>query len=179
MGATLSKQLLWLHMNKLKLHVEIISWITGISRLCMGLTWSNLKPICIICTVYEQPAIDGQSVAAVRNKKVFFEVQSFCLQHTYNSDWTVFYCHNTFSSLHAVADLGFWKGGVSCVHLWSLYLVKCNKVCKVLQLGESGSRRIFDFRLSEIVSGAVLGWNSKSWTTASKRRKKFPFQLTV
>ena len=30
------------------------------------LKWSQLA--CIICTVYEQPAIDGRSIAAVTNK---------------------------------------------------------------------------------------------------------------
>ena len=29
----------------------------------------DLNPACIICTVCEQPAVDGQSVAVVTNKK--------------------------------------------------------------------------------------------------------------
>ena len=29
----------------------------------------DLKPACIICTVCKQPTVDGQSIAAVTNKK--------------------------------------------------------------------------------------------------------------
>ena len=52
-----SKQLLCLHMNRLiELHTEIMSWIASDyeCRLCMGLTCNH-----IICTVCEQPAVDG------------------------------------------------------------------------------------------------------------------------
>ena len=60
------------------------------------------------------------------------------------------------------------KRGVP-VCTWSLYLVKCNKVHKACLLGGSiwrhAPQRKIDFRPYEIISGAILGWNSKSWTT--------------
>ena len=33
------------------------------------------QTVCIICTVYEQPAINGRSVAAMTNKKVPYLLQ--------------------------------------------------------------------------------------------------------
>ena len=40
-----------------------------------------------------------------------------------------------------------------------LYLEKCNKVCKAhpLVIGHAPPAKRFDFRTSEIVSGAILG----------------------
>ena len=55
-----------------------MSWITCVYEccLCMGLTWSNLKPACIICTVCEQPAVDGRFIAAVTNKKCVLQLEA-------------------------------------------------------------------------------------------------------
>ena len=72
-GASLSKQLLWLHAHEqTELHAEMMSWIASVNecRLCTTLTWSDLNLACKICTVCEQHAVDGRFVATVTNEKV-------------------------------------------------------------------------------------------------------------
>ena len=65
-GASLSKQLIWLHMNRL---VSFMLKSRAESLAFMSAIYARALPVCIICTVCEQPAIDGQSVAAVTNKQ--------------------------------------------------------------------------------------------------------------
>ena len=60
-----------------------------------------------------------------------------------------------------MVDLEFRKeGGFQCaLDNRLLYLEKCNKVCKAhpLAIGHALPAKRFDFRTSEIVSGAILG----------------------
>ena len=67
-----SRQLLWLHMNRLSFMLKIRAEsfaITSAVYAWPGLTWSDVNPVCIICTVHGQPAFDDWSVDAMTNKK--------------------------------------------------------------------------------------------------------------
>ena len=68
----------------------------------------------------------------------------------------------------SVADVGFWKREFQCAldcYTWQS-IIKCAKHVPAMGVwGHAPPSRIFDFRPSEIVSGTVLGSNSKSWTT--------------
>ena len=72
MGASLSKQIPWLQMNRLsftlKSYAELLAFMSAVHAQALPEA-GNLNPACMICTVCEQPAVDGQSVAAITNKK--------------------------------------------------------------------------------------------------------------
>ena len=55
--------------NQNRLKLSTFSYSVWVSFMHNPHTWSDLNPLCIICMVCEQPAVDGQSVAAVTNKK--------------------------------------------------------------------------------------------------------------